>query len=510
LLDVVTQTREAWIWLAPYLRSMLAVGVATAAATLIQHWLDLPNLTLIFLVSVLFCAASYGLGPSLFASALSVVTYDFFFLPPIYCLDISDRADALAALAFLVCAVLVSNLAARTRAEAAIAQHRADIMAELCSYSTQLADIAKIDDLGRAATRQIATLLKVNATLLLPEDERLVARFAYPPNRAIDETDLAAARQAWLAGCVARADAAPQLDRGFFLLRTERDAIGLLAVDRDRHQPALSPGERGLLDALTNQTAVALDRIQLADKIDQARLIAETERLRSALLRSISHDLRTPLTTILGAATSLQAYGTGFDQRTRDELMAMIRQEAERLNRFVGNLLDMTRLESGALELQRGLIYVDEIVGTALQRCAEVLAQHRVEVDFATDLPPLDLDFVLFEQVLVNLLDNAAKHAPRGSTIAIRSRLVERHAVVEVIDDGGGIPPADLERIFDQFYRGRTDNRRGTGTGLGLSICRGFVEALGGQIVAGNRRGRAGAVLTVTLPIPAARASSSM
>jgi two-component system sensor histidine kinase KdpD len=378
-------------------------------------------------------------------------------------------------------------------------------MAELYSYSTQLAGIAKLDDLGRAATRQIATLLKVDAVLLLPEGDRLVARFAFPPDRAIDDSDLAAARQAWRAGRIARADAAPQPERWFIPLRTERDAIGLLAVDRDRQQPALTPEERRLLDALASQTAVALERVRLADKIDQARLVAETERLRSALLRSISHDLRTPLTMILGSITSLQAYGAGFDAPTRDELMAMIREEAERLNRFVGNLLDMTRLESGALELKRGLVDLDDVVGAALRRCATVLARHEIALDLAPDLPPLDLDFTLFEQVLVNLLDNAAKYAPPGSTIAIRARAADRHAAIDIVDEGAGIPADDLERIFDQFYRVRAGDQQCAGTGLGLSICRGFVDSLGGRIVARNRPERSGTVLAISLPLPIER-----
>jgi two-component system sensor histidine kinase KdpD len=231
--------------------------------------------------------------------------------------------------------------------------------------------------------------------------------------------------------------------------------------------------------------------------------MAETERLRSALLTSISHDLRTPLASILGSITSLRSYGDAYDEATRDELSATIQEEAERLNRFVGNLLDMTRLESGALEPKRSLIDLSDIVGTALQRSAKVLARHHVEVDLPADLPALDLDFVLFEQVLVNLLDNAAKYAPSGSLIQIRSRRVDDSITIDVIDEGDGIPPADLERIFDKFYRVHATDRQRAGTGLGLAICRGFVEALGGHIVAANRSDRRGAVLTITLPVPA-------
>jgi two-component system sensor histidine kinase KdpD len=267
----------------------------------------------------------------------------------------------------------------------------------------------------------------------------------------------------------------------------------------------LTPDERRLLDALADQTAVALERVRLAEDIDEARLMAETERLRSALLTSISHDLRTPLASILGSITSLRSYGRAYDEGTRDELMATIQDEAERLNRFVGNLLDMTRLESGALEPKRSLIDLADVVGTALQRSAKVLARHHVEIDLPADLPALDLDFVLFEQVMVNLHDNAAKYAPAGSLVMLRARRDGDQVVIEISDEGEGIPPADLERIFDKFYRVHAADRQRAGTGLGLAICRGFVEALGGRIVAANRADRRGGVLTITLPVPTQR-----
>jgi two-component system sensor histidine kinase KdpD len=510
--DAVALARRLLIQSMPYLRSVLTVGVATVICALINQRLEVPNLSLIFLIGVLICAISSGLGPSLFASALSVLVYDFFFLPPLYSLSISDPADAISLVAFLISAVLASNLAAHMRRQAWIAEDRAKTMAELHSYSGKLAGIARLDDLGRAATRQIATMLEVDVALLLPEGDGLALRFSHPPADALSDADLAAARLAWRDhGPGKRGSAQPQSSRQWLVpLRTEGASIGLLAIGRDGQPPMLAPDQRRLLDALANQTAVALERIRFAESIDQARLIAETERLRAALLRSISHDLRTPLSLILGAITGLRAYGAAYDRAARDELMATVQEEAERLNRFVGNLLDMTRLESGALELKRSLIDLDEIVGTTLRRSAKLLARHRIEVDLAPDLPALYLDFVLFEQVLVNLLDNAAKYAPAGSTIEIRGRRVDRHAVLEILDAGTGIPPADLERIFDQFFRVRAGDRQGAGTGLGLSICRGFVEALGGRIVAGNRPRRTGAVLTVTLPLPAEPASAPL
>jgi two-component system sensor histidine kinase KdpD len=266
----------------------------------------------------------------------------------------------------------------------------------------------------------------------------------------------------------------------------------------------LTPDERRLLDALADQAAVAIERVSLARGLAEARVLAETERLRAALLTSISHDLRTPLASIIGTATSLRSYVDKYDVRERDELLATLQDEAERLNRFVGNLLDMTRLESGPIDLKVDLADIAEIVGAALERAGSVLTRHQIKVDIAPDLPIVRLDAILFEQVLFNLLDNAAKYSPPGSRVDVRVRQHGETIAIQVVDEGPGIPPGDLERIFDKFYRVQAQDRRRAGTGLGLAICRGFVEAQGGRIEASNRQDRSGAVLTVYIAVPEA------
>jgi len=257
-----------------------------------------------------------------------------------------------------------------------------------------------------------------------------------------------------------------------------------------------------LLDALTDQTAVAIERIGLAESIDEARVQAETERLRATLLSSISHDLRTPLASIIGSITALRSTDARYPAEAREELMATVQEEAERLNRFVGNLLDTTRLEAGIIEFKREMVDLAEIVETALRRAARILAHHRVEVDLAADLRMVSIDVAIFEQALFNLLDNAAKYAPRGSLVRIRGYGVGRSVAIEVEDEGPGIPPEQLERIFEKFHRASEGDNRPAGTGLGLSICRGFVEGLGGRIAAANRTDRSGARFTITLPVP--------
>jgi two-component system sensor histidine kinase KdpD len=236
--------------------------------------------------------------------------------------------------------------------------------------------------------------------------------------------------------------------------------------------------------------------------LERAKRTAEADRLRSALLTSISHDLKTPLAAVLGAAGTLRDLSSALSDGQKADLLATVVDEAERLNRFIANLLDMTKLESGAVVPNAAPHDIGEIVGSALRRASKILAHHRVELDLAADLPMLELDAVLFEQVLFNLLDNAAKYSPDDTTIRIRSWRDRDSVCLEVLDEGAGIPPAELEHIFDKFYRVEKGDQVRAGTGLGLAISRGFVEAMHGTITAANRTDRTGAIFAIRLPIP--------
>ncbi len=291
----------------------------------------------------------------------------------------------------------------------------------------------------------------------------------------------------------------PGAKRLYLPLRTGRTAIGVIGLDDDKDGPLLTPEQQRLLDALADQAAVAIERIQLVADVDRAKLAAEADRLRSALLTSISHDLKTPLASIMGAAGTLRDYRNALPEDDRTALLATVIDESERLNRFIANLLDMTRIESGAMEPNAALVDVADVVGSALRRASKITADHPIETALPDDLPMLRLDPVLFEQVLFNLLDNAAKYAPAGSAIAIRARQDGREILVTVTDEGPGLPPTDLERVFDSFYRVRKGDQVRAGTGLGLAICRGFVEAMGGTITAANRADRNGAVFTIRM-----------
>jgi two-component system sensor histidine kinase KdpD len=488
-----------------YLGSAGMVAVALGVGLLLQQFVDVRSISLVFLTAVLISAVAWGLLPSLFASILSVLAYNFFFLPPLYTFTIADPENVIALFFFLIVAVIVSHLTAATRSQVLTVRQRAKTTAELYGFSRKVAGIGALDDLLWATAYQISSMLNVRTVLLLPrkDGDGLEVASGYPPEDELGDADMAAARWTWEHNRPAGrgADTLPGGKRLFLPLRTGSGPVGIIGIDREMPGPLLTPDERRLLDALADQAAVAIERIALAKGLDEARVLAETERLRAALLTSISHDLRTPLATILGTVSSMRSFPDKYDAAEREELLATLQEEAERLTRFVNNLLDMTRLESGAIEMKLELLDVAEIVGAALQRAGNVLARHQVEVDLVADLPMLRLDAVLFEQVLFNLLDNAAKYAPPGSRIDIRATRDGELIELEVVDEGPGIPPGDLERVFDKFYRVQAQDRRRAGTGLGLAISRGFVEALGGSIVARNRRDRSGAVLTIRMPV---------
>jgi two-component system sensor histidine kinase KdpD len=286
-------------------------------------------------------------------------------------------------------------------------------------------------------------------------------------------------------------------------MRTGRGPIGVIGIDDDRTGPLLTPDQRRLLDALVDQGALAIERVLLVEDMDRVKRTVESDRLRAALLTSISHDLKTPLASVLGAASTLRDLSPKLSDAERGDLLSTVIDESERLNRFIANLLDMTKLESGAVVPNTARHDIGEIVGSALRRAGKILVHHKIRLELAADLPMLELDAVLFEQVLFNLLDNAAKYAPGGTTISIRGARDREQVSLQIIDEGNGISPAELESVFDKFYRAQKGDHVRPGTGLGLAISRGFVEAMHGTISAANRADRSGAVITIRLPVPA-------
>ncbi len=493
---------------AGYLWATLAVGFALAFAWNVQPIIGLESIDLIFLSAVLGIAVRYGLWPSLLATVLSSLAYNFFFLPPLYTFTIADPTNVAALFFFALVAVLVSNLAARARLQTLAAQSRARTTEALYSFSRKLSGSVTLDDVLWASAYQIASMLRVHVVLLLPAGGSIAVRAGYPPEDTLEDADLAAARWAFEHAKAAGrdADTLPGARRLFLPMRTGRGMVGVVGLDKAGQGPLLTPEHARLLDALVDQSALAIERVRLVEDLDRARLAEEADRLRQALLTSISHDLKTPLAAILGAAGTVRDLDAALEPASRTDLLDTIVEESERLNRFIANLLDMTRIEAGAIAPKITMQDLNEIVSTALDRSARVLMRHRVETSLGSTLPAVRVDPILLEQAIFNLLDNAAKYAPVATRILIETRAADGQVLLRVTDEGPGIPTDDLERVFDKFHRvTKTDTVR-AGTGLGLPIARGFVEFMGGTVTADCRTDQIGAILTIALPVAKASA----
>jgi len=479
--------------------------LAILAGVTLDQTLDVQNLALVFLMAVLAASVRGGLGPGLFASLLGALSFNFFFLEPRYTFTVRDPESVIALMFFLGVAVVASNLTAAVQRQAAAARLRARMTEDLYLFSKKLAGTGTLDDVLWATAFQIASMLKVRVVILLPEGNSIAVKAGYPPDDTLVDADIAAAKWAWEHNRPAgrAADTLPGAKRLYLPLRTGREAVGVIGLDNDKQGPLLTPEQQRLFDALADQAALAIERIQLVSDVDKAKLAAETDRLRTALLTSISHDLKTPLAAIMGSAGTLKDFGSDIPEEARNELLSSVVDESERLNRFISNLLDMTRIGSGAMEPNYAYHFAGDIVGTALSRAAKITAHHKVKVNIPAELPMLRVDPVLFEQVLFNLIDNAAKYAPDDTAIELRGWQDGASILISVMDEGQGIPPDDLERIFDSFYRVRKGDHVRAGTGLGLAICRGFIEAMGGTIRASNRSDRSGAIFTIRMPVPA-------
>jgi two-component system sensor histidine kinase KdpD len=489
-------------WL-DYGLSAVAIAAATIVGLSVQSVVGLETIDLIFLVGVLVCAASFGLWPSLAASVAASLAYNFFFIPPVHTFTIAAPTNVAAFVVFLIVAVVVSQLTARVRAQVMAARARARTTEALYAFSRKIAAASSLDDLLWAVAFQIASMLKLEVVLLLgpPGGGPLAVRAAYPPDDDLAEADLGAARWAFDRGRAAGrgADTLPGAKWLFVPLKTANAVVAVAGLTRPNPEHLLTPGGRRLLEALLDQAAVAIERISLTGEMQSARVEVETERLRSSLLASLSHDLKTPLASIVGAATSLRAYAEALGSDEREDLLSTIEVETQRMARFVSNLLDLSRLESGTIEVDCAPVDLADQVGSAIARVTMAPGSQPIRIALPAELPFVRADAMLLEQVLVNLLENAARHAP-GGTVEIRGAVADGAVTIAVIDEGPGLPPADLERIFDKYFRAGERDRRPAGAGLGLAICRGFMHAMGGTIVASNRTDRGGAVFTLRFP----------
>jgi two-component system sensor histidine kinase KdpD len=481
------------------------VAVATVTAAALENTVSNPHLSLILLTAVLLIAARLGVWPALYASGLSFLVFAFFFAPPYYSVLAVNPQDMVTLTLFLLVATLTGNLAGRLKRKVDSLHVAARTTNNLYELSRKVAAAGSLDDVLRAAAEHIASALECRSLILLPQGGALEVAQAFPPDYRLDPGDRSSAERAW------REPEPPGAEAGgvatepgpFVALRTRRGTVGVLGLGYEG-RAALSTEQRRLFYAMADQVAVAIERTRLMMDIEQVRLRDETEHLRAALLSSVSHDLKTPLVSIIGSATALADATVKLPEESRLSLIQAILEEAQRLHRFVQNLLDMTQLSYGKLTISRRWCELGEIVNRARRQTEKMLARHRLDVRLPDDLPEILVDPVLIEHVLVNLLDNAAKYAPAGSRVEIAASSAEGRIELVVTDEGPGIAEAEREAVFDQFYRARAEDRQTAGTGLGLSICRGLVDAHGGTIAIAAGPGGRGARVTVTLPLEAA------
>jgi two-component system sensor histidine kinase KdpD len=463
-----------------------AVGVAVGVGELLTLALDLPNLSMVFLLAVLGCAATYGLWSAVAASFLSFLAYNFFFIPPIYTFTVAEPQEVLSLLVFLIVSVLTGSLAGRVHDQAAAVRQRAQDIESLYDFSRKLAGAARLDDVLWASATHLHRAQGGPVALLLPEEGEIRLKTAWPPDLELSAGDISAAQWAFdkqeASGW--RTNTLPNLALQFRPLLSPRGAVGVCGFAPKTPDAPLAPEQERERAALLEHMALAIDRALLIGEAVRAAALEDNEKLRTTLLSSLSHDLRTPLSSITGAVTTLRQFGAQMPERDRDDLLASIEEEAARLSRFVANLLDMSRIESGALKLRRDYVEPSESVRAAAERSRKAFPGFKIETSVAPDLPFIRGDAQMLEQVLFNLLDNAHKYGGDAGAV-IHARLEGDKVVISVTDDGPGVKPTDLNRIFEKFYRGggRPDGRK-AGAGLGLSICKGLAEAMGGAIEA--------------------------
>lgn len=486
--------------LSSYLGSLALVVMSTLVGEPIQRIISPINLVMIYLMAVVLAAVWLGRGPAMLAAALSVLAFDFFFVPPRFTLTVADTEYLITFAGLFIVGLVIGTLAVRAREHADAAQARAIQTSAMYEFSRDLAAANDLEATMQVVIQHVGGLFGRTTAILLPDGGKLVAR-ALSPGLILDESDLGVATWAFQQGQMAGrgTNTLPAAAIRFVPLKTQRGVVGVLGIRPADPNSYLTADQRRLLESFVSQAALAIERVQLAAQAQQAHLLQATEKLQGALLNSISHDLRTPLVSITGALTTLESDGEALAADTRRNLVQLAREEAERLNRLVGNLLDMSRIEAGALRVRRAAGDVQELIGAALERFDVALADRQVQVHVPADLPAAPMDSVLIVHVLTNLVDNALKYSPPASPIEIVCRATRDQVLISVADRGSGIAAENLERVFDKFYRVQRPDAA-PGTGLGLAICRGIVEAHGGRIWAENRPG-GGTTFTVALPL---------
>jgi two-component system sensor histidine kinase KdpD len=481
-----------------YLWSVLVVVICTLIAWAMFPYFAAANLIMVYLVGVLITAIRFGRGPSILAAVLSVAAFDFFYVVPYLTFAVSDTQYVITFAVMLLVGLTISNLAARVRQQAAAARQREKRTAALYAMSREFASTRGRSNLAQVAMRHVGQVFERRAAIFLPDANGRLATVGQN-DFCQDANEQGVAQWVYdhrqLAG--AGTETLPTAHALYLPLVTVQGAVGVLGVCLPHPHRFHPPEHVQLLETFAQQIALSLERAHLSEEAEQARIQVETEQLRNSLLSSVSHDLHTPLAAIMGAASTLLD-NNGLDGAVRQELAEAIYEEANRLNRLVRNLLDMTRVESGSIQVKKNWQPLEEVVGAALSRLEGQLGERPVSIHLPADLPLVPLDEVLIEQVFVNLLENAVKYTPPGSPIDLSAWADDQQVTVEVADRGPGLPASERQRVFDKFFRVHSVNS--SGVGLGLTICRGIIKAHGGSIWVENRP-EGGATFRFTLPL---------
>ncbi|MBC8097675.1 MAG: GAF domain-containing protein, partial [Akkermansiaceae bacterium] len=424
-----------------------------------------------------------------------------FFTAPHFTLVVEDTEYLLTFFGLLGVGLTISYLTSLVREQAEAAQSREAQTAALYELGRDLTVTAGLEDVAQSVISHISQTFGREVAIFLPEENGPLKLHSASPGLVIAENELAVADWAFKRGQSAGrgTDTLPDASMRYQPLKTTRGVVGVLAIKPENAGHYLSADQRRTLDAFTNQVAMAIERVRLIEQTHHAEILKITDKLQSALLNAVSHDLRTPLVTITGALSSLADDDAHIDKASRSSLIETARGEADRLNRLVGNLLDMTRLEAGAVQLHRELCDIQDVIGSALEQMDVRLSDRAIHIDAPPELPLVSIDFVLIARVLVNVIDNALKYSPAGSPIEIHAQAAGRYLEVSIADHGSGIQPEDLAHIFDKFYRVQRPDHI-SGTGLGLSISKGIVEVHGGFMAAENNPS-GGATITLALPV---------
>ncbi|MBO9712202.1 sensor histidine kinase KdpD [Sphingomonas sp.] len=471
------------------------VAGITALGSGLFHILNFANVALLYLLPVMAAASLFGRWPALFAGILSSLAYNFFFLPPTGTLTVSNPENVITIIVLLGVAFLTSSLSARVRAQAVLAAGSARQNAALAGFLRQLSDAATEAELMQAVCAEIARLLDVQAVMLVASPDGPQIRAAIPPEDALDTIALAAAQWTLERGVPAGrgSDTLTASDWLFYPLGIEERVLAALGLARDDSRETVRSDQIPLLMSLLDQATLALERMRLGEEMRDVAELKERDRLRAALLSSVSHDLRTPLTAILGSVAELK-------HRDDGPLVETIETEAQRLKRFVANLLDMARVEAGALKLNVEPVDLTDAVSAAVHDTRATLADHPIDLQVSPGLPLVRVDPQLFHHCLINLLDNAGRYADPDTPIAIRADRIPGALDLSILDQGPGLPHGREREVFETFRRLEGSDRSKAGTGLGLAIVKGFAEAMGLSVEASNRGEPRGARFTLHFP----------